>query len=101
MANQDLSDKDKDILLYNSFLANNHAYLSQCPLSAEHCQGLPILEVGELVGVKPGREWLDEGDDGRVSSGQSLLPLLLPLLPDNGGPEHDWVRSAQWDAMIM
>ena len=69
------------------------SYLSLFPLSAEDCQGLPVLEVGELVGVKPGREGLDEGDNGRVASRQPLLPLLLPLLADNGGPEHDWSRS--------
>ena len=63
--------------------------LSLCPpLSAEDCQGLPVLEVRQLVGVEPGREGLDEGNDGRVASSQPLLPLLLPLLPDNGGPEH-------------
>ena len=72
--------------------------LSLCPpLSAEDCQGLPVLEVRQLVGVEPGREGLDEGNDGRVASSQPLLPLLLPLLSDNGGPEHGWVRSEQDD----
>ena len=67
-----------------------NGYLSLLPLSAQDCQGLPVLEVGQLVGIKPGWEGLDEGDDGRVPSRQPLLPLLLPLLSDNGGPEHDW-----------
>ena len=64
------------------------SYLVLLALPAEHSQGLPVLEVGKLAGVKPGGEWLDEGNDGRISPGQPLLPLLLPLLTDDGGPEH-------------
>ena len=77
-----------------------NGYLSLLPLSAQDCQGLPVLEVRELVGIKPGREWLDEGDDGRVAPCQPLLPLLLPLLSDDGGPEHGWSKSGQYDENV-
>ena len=64
------------------------SYLSLLALPAQHCQALSVLEVGKLLRVKPGGERLDEGNDGRVSAGQPLLPLLLPLLSHDGGPEH-------------
>ena len=58
-------------------------------LGLQLCQGLPVLEVGQLARVEPGSKGLDVRDHGRVQLLQGALPSLpLSLLTHNRCSEH-------------